>query len=95
MTLLIEDIKKIARLARIKITDEEAEHYLKDLNKIFNWIEQLKEVKTGDIEPMTGVEGQELILRDDEVKDGNIREQVLKSAPLSKYGYFVVPKVIE
>lgn len=95
MTLSITDIKKIAKLARIKISDEEVEYYRKDLNKIFNWIEQLQEINTDGIEPMTGVEDQKLPLRADEVKDGNIREQVLSNAAVSKYGYFVVPKVIE
>jgi aspartyl-tRNA(Asn)/glutamyl-tRNA(Gln) amidotransferase subunit C len=95
MTLSVQEVKKIAKLARLNVDDNRALVLQKDLNRIFNWIEDLNEVDTTNVEPMTGVEGQQLDLRKDEVTEGNIRDELVKNAPVAKYGYFVVPKVIE
>ena len=88
-------VKRIAKLARIAITDEEAHHYTPELNNILGWIEQLGEVDTSGVEPMTAVIPNELRLRDDVVTDGGIRDQVLANAPQAEHGFFTVPKVIE
>jgi aspartyl-tRNA(Asn)/glutamyl-tRNA(Gln) amidotransferase subunit C len=88
-------VRRIARLARIKITDEEARSLEGELSGILNWVEQLDEVDTSGIEPMTRVVAQELKQRQDEVTDGEIADQIIKNAPLVDDNYFVVPKVVE
>jgi len=88
-------VRKIASLARIAVTDEQAEAMVPELNNILGWIEQLGEVDTSSVEPMTAVIPNHLRLRDDAVTDGNIRDAVLKNAPQAEHGFFAVPKVIE
>ncbi|MBA8666625.1 Asp-tRNA(Asn)/Glu-tRNA(Gln) amidotransferase subunit GatC [Holosporaceae bacterium 'Namur'] len=88
-------VKKIAHLARIRITDEEASGYEKELNSILNWVEQLNEAETEGVEPLRSVINAELPRRKDEVTEGGIQEAVLKNSPISKYGCFIVPKVVE
>ncbi len=93
-------VKRIASLARIAITDEEAARMASELGNILGWIEMLEEVDTTGIEPMTAVIPNTLRLRDDVVNadpltGGGIREQVLANAPVAEHGFFAVPKVIE
>ena len=93
-------VKRIASLARIAITDEDAARMAPELGNILGWIEQLEEVDTTGVEPMTAVIPNTLRLRDDVVNadpltGGNIREQVLANAPVAEHGFFAVPKVIE
>lgn len=88
-------VKKVASLARIAISDGDAERLVPELNNILGWIEQLGEVDTSSVEPMTAVIPNQLRLRDDVVTDGGIREDVLANAPLAEHGFFTVPKVIE
>jgi len=88
-------VKRIASLARIAITDEDAARMAPELGNILGWIEMLEEVDTTGIEPMTAVIPNTLRLRDDVVTDGGIREQVLANAPVAEHGFFAVPKVIE
>ncbi|PKP90871.1 MAG: Asp-tRNA(Asn)/Glu-tRNA(Gln) amidotransferase GatCAB subunit C [Alphaproteobacteria bacterium HGW-Alphaproteobacteria-16] len=88
-------VKKVASLARIAITDADAERLAPELNNILGWIEQLGEVDTSSVEPMTAVIPNTLRLRDDVVNDGGIREDVLANAPQGEHGFFTVPKVIE
>lgn len=88
-------VKKVASLARIAISDGDAERLVPELNNILGWIEQLGEVDTSSVEPMTAVIPNKLRLRDDVVTDGGIREDVLANAPLAEHGFFTVPKVIE
>ncbi len=90
-----EDIKKIARLARIEVLPESRQDLAKQLTNIANWVETLNEVNTDNVEPITNVHDANLRLNKDEITDGNIAEDVLKNAPNAKYGYFTVPKVIE
>jgi aspartyl-tRNA(Asn)/glutamyl-tRNA(Gln) amidotransferase subunit C len=66
-----------------------------ELNNILGWVEQLGEVDTTGIEPMTAVIPNTLRLREDEVTDGNVRDAVLANAPQAEHGFFAVPKVIE
>ncbi len=87
-----EDFKKISRLARIEILPGDTS---KQISGIIAWVDQLNEVNTGDIEPLTNVHDMSLRLNKDEVLDGEIADQVLKNAKDAKYGYFAVPKVIE
>ena len=93
-------VKKIASLARIAITDEDAQRLAPELSNILGWIEQLGEVDTSDVDPMTAVIPNHLRLRDDVVDadpltGGGKRDQLMKNAPQSEHGFFTVPKVIE
>ena len=93
-------VKRIASLARLAITDEDAARMAPELGNILGWIEMLEEVDTTGIEPMTAVIPNTLRLRDDVVNadpltGGGIREQVLANAPVAEHGFFAVPKVIE
>ena len=88
-------VKKVASLARIAITDADAERLAPELNNILGWIEQLGEVDTSSVEPMTAVIPNTLRLRDDVVNDGDIRDAVLANAPQGEHGFFTVPKVVE
>ena len=88
-------VKKIARLARIHVSEEKSELLSVDLGNILNWIEQLEEVNTDGVEPLSGVNEHALAWREDAVTDGEITEKVLKNAPEKEGEFFVVPKVIE
>ena len=95
MSVSPEQVRHIAKLARIAMSDEELDRLLPELNNILGWVEQLAEVNTDGVEPLTAVIDQKLQLRDDVVNDGNIRDQVLANAPEAQHGFFAVPKVIE
>ena len=88
-------VRRIARLARIKITDDEAKGLRQELNGILSWVEQLGEVDTAAVEPMTRVVAQELKKRQDVVTDGGIAADVVANAPQTDDNFFVVPKVVE
>jgi aspartyl-tRNA(Asn)/glutamyl-tRNA(Gln) amidotransferase subunit C len=88
-------VKKIASLARIAITEEEVAKIAPELDNILGWIEQLGEVDTSAVQPMTAVIPNTLRLRDDVVTDGGVRDSVLANAPAAEHGFFAVPKVIE
>ena len=95
MSVTNEQVRHIARLARIAMSDEEIERLAPELNNILGWVEQLQEVDVAGIEPMTAVIPNHLRLRDDAVTDGGIRDEVLGNAPAAEHGFFAVPKVIE
>ena len=88
-------VRHIAKLARLQMSDAEVEALVPELNNILGWVEQLGEVDTSGIEPLTAVIDQQLRLRDDVVNDGNVRDAVLANAPDAQHGFFAVPKVIE
>lgn len=88
-------VKRIARLARIKITAAEAKGLVKELSGILDWVEQLNEVDVTGVEPLTRVVPIELKKREDVVNDGGIAADILKNAPMAEDGFFVVPKVVE
>ena len=95
MSVSSEQVRHIAKLARIAMSDEELERLVPELNNILGWVEQLGEVNTDGVEPLATVIEQKLRLRDDVVNDGNIRNEVLANAPEAQHGFFAVPKVIE
>jgi aspartyl-tRNA(Asn)/glutamyl-tRNA(Gln) amidotransferase subunit C len=95
MTLDNAAMAKIARLARIAISEDEKTHFASEISGILQWIEQLSEVNTDGIPLMTSVCDMRLPLRNDVVTDGNQQAAILKNAPDSDYGCFVVPKVME
>lgn len=95
MVVDTQTVKRIASLAKLKIDDDKVEDVEGEFNKILDWIEQLNEVDTNHVEPLLSVNDENLRLREDKVSDGNQRDAVLANAPVSSYGYFVVPKVVE
>ena len=93
-------VAKIASLARLKMSEEELERMAPELNNILAFVDQLEEVDTSAVEPMTAVIPNHLRLRDDVVNadpltGGGIRDSVLSNAPQAEHGFFTVPKVIE
>ncbi len=88
-------VRRIARLARIKITDAEAKGLEKELTGIMQWVEQLGEVNTDNVEPMTRVVPIALKKRADKVTDGEKADDVTRNAPMTEDHFFVVPKVVE
>ncbi len=95
MSVTNEQVRHIAKLARIAMSDEEIERLVPELNNILGWVEQLGEVNTDGVEPLTAVVPNKLRLREDKVTDGNCRDDVLANAPVAEHGFFAVPKVIE
>src|SRR3569623_3600180 len=95
MSVSPEQVRHIAKLARIAMSDEELDRLLPELNNILGWVEQLGEVDTDGVEPLATVIDQKLRLRDDVVNDGNIRDAILANAPEAQHGFFAVPEVIE
>tara|TARA_B100000029_G_scaffold144852_1_gene140102 strand:- start:121 stop:408 length:288 start_codon:yes stop_codon:yes gene_type:complete len=95
MTIDLKTVKHISKLARISVEDEKAKKLAGDLNSIFKFIEQLNEINTDKIEPLTSIAETTLKFRKDEVKSKNIRDQILKNSPNENKDFFVVPKVIE
>lgn len=90
-----DTVRKIARLARIEVAADSERALADELATIVSWIEQLNELDTGSVEPLSSVTGHPLPMRDDEVTAGGDADSVLKNAPESVSGFFVVPKVIE
>ena len=100
MSVTKEEVAKIANLARIKMDDAALEQMVPELNNILGWVEQLGEVDTSQVQPMTAVIPNTLRLRDDVVDadpltGGDKRDDVLANAPAAEHGFFGVPKVIE
>ena len=95
MTIDLKTIKHIAKLSRISVDDEKAKKLAGDLNSIFDFIEKLNELKTDQIKPLTSIAETSLKLRNDEIKNKNIIEVIIKNSPEKNDDYFVVPKVIE
>ena len=95
MTIDLKTIKHISKLSRISVDDEKAKKLAGDMNSIFDFIEKLNELDTSNVEPLTSVAETTLKLRVDEVKSGNIKEQVLKNSPDENEDFFVVPRVVE
>ena len=95
MSVTPEQVRHIAKLARIAMSDAEVEAMVPELNNILGWVEQLGEVNTDGVEPLATVVSNKLRLRDDIVNDGDKRDDVLANAPEAQHGFFAVPKVIE
>jgi aspartyl-tRNA(Asn)/glutamyl-tRNA(Gln) amidotransferase subunit C len=95
MTIDLKTVKHISKLSRISIEDEKAKKLEKDLNSIFKWIEQLNQLNTDKVKPLTSIAETTLRLRKDQIISKNIREDILKNSPKDNKDYFVVPKVVE
>ncbi len=88
-------VRRIARLARIAVAEDEIEHLKGELNTILAFVEQLSQVDVAGVEPMTSVTPMTMKKRDDVVTDGDIAEAILKNAPAAEDHFFQVPKVVE
>lgn len=100
MSVSENEVRHVAKLARLALSDAEIDKMVPELNNILGWVEQLGEVNTDGVEPLTAVIANETRLRDDVVNadpltGGGIRDQILKNAPDAQHGFFAVPKVIE
>ena len=90
-----DTVRQIARLARIRVPEDQLEPLAGELSNILGWIEQLNELDTEGVEPMTSVVAMQAPMRDDEVNDGGIPDQIVANAPAAADHYFAVPKVVE
>jgi len=90
-----DTVRRIARLARLKIEEERVEPMMQELNGILAWVEQLKEVDVEGVAPMTSVVEQRLKMRDDVVTEPNNADALMANAPGGEDHFFVVPKVVE
>ena len=88
-------VRKVARLARIAVPEEALEPMAREIDGIMQWIEQLQEVDTDGVEPMTSAVAMTLPLREDVVTDGDCVDKVVLNAPKTVDGFFIVPKVVE
>ena len=88
-------VRKVARLARIRVEEAKVEPMAAELSGILTWIEQLNEVDTEGVAPMASTEAVSLPMREDVVTDGGDPASILANAPKSDRGFFVVPKVVE
>jgi aspartyl-tRNA(Asn)/glutamyl-tRNA(Gln) amidotransferase subunit C len=95
MTISRAQVLNIARLARVKLDDDQVEHYRKDLSSILEYVDKLDELDVSDVEPTTHAAAVEPRLRDDEVDQRLDHDDVLKNAPQCEDGHFRVPKVVE
>lgn len=95
MTFSVQDTAKVARLARLAVTEEEKIHYTKEIGGILKWVEMLSSVDDSAAELVTSVSGEVLPMREDVVTAGNQVDDVLRNAPVREFDCFVVPKVID
>ncbi|MBV8744530.1 MAG: Asp-tRNA(Asn)/Glu-tRNA(Gln) amidotransferase subunit GatC [Xanthobacteraceae bacterium] len=95
MSVDTQTVRRIAHLARIAVADDEIPHLQGELNAILAFVEQLAAVDVANIEPMTSVTPTAMKKRSDVVTDGEISEQILRNAPATQDGFFLVPKVVE
>ena len=95
MSIDKDTVKHISKLARISLDEKKINNLSKDLTSIMKFIETLNELNTDKITPLTSIINASLRSREDEVKDGKIRDQILKNSPEKNKEFFVVPKVVE
>ena len=95
MSIDNKTVRKVSKLAKIRINEREETKLIEELNNILGWVDELKKVDTENIEPMLSVFNESMVMRKDEVFSETSDELVLKNAPESKSGFFVVPKVVE
>jgi aspartyl-tRNA(Asn)/glutamyl-tRNA(Gln) amidotransferase subunit C len=88
-------VRRIAKLARIAVTDDEVSHLQGELNAILTFVEQLNEVDVDGVEPMTSVTPMVMKKRQDGITDGGYPDQIVRNAPATDDNFFLVPKVVE
>jgi len=95
MSVDLSTVKRVAHLARIAVSDEDAERMTGELNAILGFVEQLNEVDVSGVEPMTSVTPIAMRMREDVVSDGDKAADIVANAPVTEENFFVVPKVVE
>jgi aspartyl-tRNA(Asn)/glutamyl-tRNA(Gln) amidotransferase subunit C len=95
MSVDLTTVKRVAKLARLAVTEDEAQRMMGELNGILGFVEQLAEVDVDGVEPMTSVTPMAMKKRADVVTDGNIAARIVANAPLTDKNFFQVPKVVE
>jgi aspartyl-tRNA(Asn)/glutamyl-tRNA(Gln) amidotransferase subunit C len=95
MSVDLATVKRVARLARLAVSEEEAQKMMGELNGILGFVEQLSEVNVKDVEPMTSVTPMVMRKRDDVVTDGDKADDIVANAPATTENFFMVPKVVE
>lgn len=95
MSIDLATVRRVANLARLDVPDSDLPDLAQELNNILAWVEQLDQVNTDGVEPLTSVVDADLPRRDDVVTDGGYQDAVLANAPQAEHGFFAVPKVIE
>ena len=95
MSIDKDTVKHISKLVRISLNEEKIDSLSKDLSSIMKFIEKLNELNTDKTTPLTSIINESLKTREDEVKDGQIRDQILKNSPDKNEEFFVVPKVVD
>jgi aspartyl-tRNA(Asn)/glutamyl-tRNA(Gln) amidotransferase subunit C len=95
MSIDAETIRRVARLARIAVREDEVAHLQGEVNAVLAFVEQLNEVNVEGVEPMTSVTPMEMKKRADVVTDGNIVDDILANAPATENHFFLVPKFLE
>ena len=95
MSIDKDKIKHVSKLARISVDEKKIDSLTKDLSSIFKFIEQLNELNTDKVEPLSSILNEPLRSRKDEINDGKIRKTILENSPQKNEEFFVVPKVIE
>ena len=95
MSIDKDKIKHVAKLARISLDEKKTDSLTKDLSSIFKFIEQLNELDTKKIEPLSSILNEPLRSRSDQIDDGKIKDQILENSPKKNEEFFIVPKVID
>jgi aspartyl-tRNA(Asn)/glutamyl-tRNA(Gln) amidotransferase subunit C len=95
MAIDADTVRKVAMLARIRVDEQRLAPLAAELSAILGWIEQLAEVDTDGVEPMTSAVAQALPMREDVVTEGGDADAILANAPKARNGFFVTPKVVE
>ncbi len=95
MSVDLATVKRVARLARIAVTEDDANRMVGELNGILGFVEQLNEVDVTGVEPMTSVTPMQMRKRSDNVTDGDKADDVVANAPVTDHNFFLVPKVVE
>ena len=95
MSVDVQTVKRVARLARIAVSEDDAQRMTGELNAILGFVEQLNEVDVSGVEPMTSVTPMAMKKRQDVVTDGNKAADIVTNAPATEEGFFLVPKVVE
>lgn len=93
--ITLEQAKKVALLSRIYFSDLDLERITKELDGVLHWIEKIQGINTDNINPLLNPNNDALTFLEDVADNNNLQQDILKNAPKTKYGYFVVPKIIE
>ena len=91
--ITIKDVEHVAKLARLELTEEEKELYTKQLGDVLKYVDQMNEVNTSNVKPMTQVIDFVNVMREDEVHYDNTKEELMSNAPDEENGFFKVPKI--